>query len=637
MLGSGDGVGRESSPYNKGRRKWTVASRPGPLDFTLRLRAIHGETQRFRGSGRHDRWRDSMARRLLSTETPMTLMGTRRQVVLWGSLLGIGCGESAAEPDLATSGQTSSGLTDAVAEGTTSGSESGESGMDDTTGAVDSTGTGLDACATDIEATDRIVLTTRGPVEGSTTEQGPVAFLGIPYVSPPVGDARWMPPREAVCWSDVLAADAFGPQCPQLESASGPVVGVEDCLYLNVWTPAADQGARPVMVFIHGGGNALGSASEPVYDGANLSSAGDQVVVTFNYRLGALGWLTEPNLPAVNFGLRDQTAALRWVRDNAAAFGGDPERVTVFGESAGAGNTCALLGAPAAAGLFRAAIIQSGGCSQRAATEFAEQVSGPFVTSSGCADAEDPLECLRALPAASVVTLDPTAYPALADLGGLGWGPSIDPQTLPMQTLDAMEAGQHNDVPLIIGSNAEENWKSVPELPSEATYVALVTAVFGPLSSAVLEAYPAGDYESPRDAYVALTSDLKFVCTARRSLRAAASGRSPVYRYQFAHDDYFAPGGDTGAFHGLELVYIFGNFDQVFPGIRYPSTLADERVRDTMQGLWSSFAAGGLRSDPTWPIYDPQTDPYLQLEDPLTAGQGVRTAQCDFWEQLSGG
>lgn len=562
-----------------------------------------------------------------------------RVVVLSGSLLGVGCGDSAVgagDTERTTGEPTSSGATDSA----TSASDADDSGSDGTTTAgEDSSGesTGADACATEVEPTDRIVLTTRGPVEGTATQRGPMAFLGIPYVAAPIGDGRWMPPQEPQCWSDAVAANAFGPRCPQLESADGPVIGNEDCLHLNVWTPAADDSARPVMVFIHGGGNALGSASDPFYDGADLADAGGQVVVTFNYRLGALGWLTDPNLPAVNLGLRDQIAALQWVRDNVAAFGGDPARVTVFGESAGAVNTCTLLGAPEAAGLFARAIIQSGACNHRTAAVYAEDMSVPFVQSSGCGDVEEPLECLRDLPVESVVALEPTGYPSVGGLGGQGWGPSIDPDTLPMQTLDAMEAGVHNDVPLIIGANAEETWNSVPQVLTEAAYLALVTAAFGPTSGAVLLEYPVADYASARDAYVALSSDLKFVCTARRSLRAAALGRSPVYRYHFAHDDYFAPGGETGAFHGLELVYIFGNFDQVFPGIRYPTTPADEQMRDTMQGLWSSFAAGALRSEPAWPEYDARTDSYLQLEAPVSAGEGVRTSQCDFWEEFTGG
>lgn len=503
----------------------------------------------------------------------MSTMGTWRIVVLWGSLLGVGCGDSAmgvGDPEDTTAESTSAGTTDQMTSGTGTG---GSSSDETTTAGADSSGesTGADACATDVEATDRIVLTTRGPVEGTATERGTMAFLGIPYVAVPIGDARWMPPLEPACWSDTVVADAFGPQCPQLESEDGPVIGNEDCLHLNVWTPAADDSARPIMVFIHGGGNAVGSASDPFYDGARLASAGEQVVVTFNYRLGALGWLTEPSLPAVNLGLRDQIAALRWVRDNAAAFGGDPDRVTVFGESAGAVNTCTLLGAPEAAGLFARAIVQSGACNHRSGPVYAEQMSVPFVQSSGCGDTDDPLQCLRALPADSVVALEPTGYPSVGGLGGQGWGPSIDPDTLPMQTLDAMEAGVHNDVPLIIGANAEETWNSVPQVITEAAYVALVTATFGPTSGTVLQEYPVG------------------------------------------------------------------NFDQVFPGIRYPTTPADEQMRDTMQGLWSSFAAGALSSDPAWPEYDVRTDSYLRLEVPVTAGEGVRTSQCDFWEGFTGG
>lgn len=560
---------------------------------------------------------------------------------VYGALVFTACGDDPDEAGSSDSGPGSSSAGDStMGTGGSGGGETTQVGGEDTSGGSESTtgdDVGPDACVIDIEPSDRVVLTTRGAVEGVTTDRGPTAFLGIPYVAPPVGEARWMPPQEPACWSELFAADAFGPTCPQLASADGPVVGEEDCLHLNVWTPAADDAARPVLVFIHGGGNAIGSASDPFYDGANLADVGDQVVVTFNYRLGALGWLTEPGLPAANLGLRDQIAALQWVQDNVAAFGGDPNRVTVFGESAGAVNTCTLLGAPGAAGLFRGAILQSGACNHRDASAYAQQMSTPFVEATGCTRAEDPISCLRELTPESVVSVEPTGYPSVAQVGGQAWGPSVDPDTLPMQTLDAMVAGEHNDVPLIIGANAEETWNSAPELPSEAAYVALVTASFGALSGAVLEQYPAADYPSPRDAYVALTSDVKFVCTARRSLRAASAGRSPIYRYHFTHSDYFAPSGETGAFHGLELVYIFGNFDQIVPGVRYPTTVADERMRDTMQGLWSSFAAGALEGDPRWPAYDPKTDPYLQLEDPVATGEGVRTAQCDFWEQLAEG
>lgn len=578
---------------------------------------------------------------------------TMMQVLLAGTLGGCGSeaagvseGESsdAADAGGATGGTTGETMvsTSGDAQGTgpeTSGigSSSGTSVGDD---GSSSDGTGeVDACATDVERSDTVVLSSGGPLQGRVTEVGPIAFLGIPYAAPPVGPLRWAPPEPPACWTETFDARALGPRCTQLDSEDGPVIGEEDCLQLNVWTPAADAGDRPVMVFIHGGGNAVGSAVDPLYDGASLANAGDQVVITINYRLGVLGWLTHPDLGAINFGLRDQIAALRWVQDNAAAFGGDPARVTVFGESAGAVNTCTLLGAPDAAGLFRAAIVQSGTCSHRDPQTYAEQTSTPFLEASGCADAPDALACLAELDAATLVATEPTGFPASGGLGGQGWGPSIDPDTLPMQSLDAMEAGVHNDVPVIIGANAEENFNNVPEIPDAQTYEALVAASFGPLANAVLAQYPLVDYDSPRDAYVALTSDVRFVCNARRALRAASNGRSPAYRYHFAHDDYFAPGGgDTGAFHGLELVYVFGNFDAIIEGIEYPTTAADEEVRDTMQALWSSFAANAVPSfDPAWPAYDVDGDPYLRIASPVTADAGVRTQQCDFWDQFTGG
>ena len=556
-----------------------------------------------------------------------------------------GCAVDADGADTETSG--------AVEGGSTSGSDSSEGGAstsgmasDTTTGTgpVDSsageestTGTPT-ACPTAVEPSATVVITARGAVEGVVTDAGPVAFLGIPYAAPPVGEGRWAPPEDPPCWTETRQATSLGPQCAQLETPAGPVVGEEDCLQLNVWTPAPDGGGRPVLVFIHGGGNAVGSATSPVYDGARLAAAGDQVVVTINYRLGVLGWLTHPDLPAVNFGLRDQIAALQWVQDNAEVFGGDPARVTVFGESAGAVNTCTLLGAPGAEGLFRGAIMQSGACNHRAAAVYQAQMSMPFVEASGCGQEDDAVACLRALDAAALVATPPTGFPSVSSFGAQGWGPSIDPETLPMQTLDAMEAGTHNDVPVIIGANADETFRDAPELADEQAYVALITATFGPLATAVLEQYPAANYDSPRAAYVAVSTDARFVCTARRSLRAAAMGASPVFRYFFTHDDYFAPGGgETGAFHGLELVYVFSNFDAIIPGIDYPATPADAGVRDSMQALWSSFAADATpQSDPVWPVYDPETDPYLEIADPLAVGEGVRTEACDFWDGLGG-
>lgn len=575
-------------------------------------------------------------------------MERRRQ---WGSTSGLSLGLALIiacagddTPDADGGGSDTTDTTDTATTGL--GDDLGDADpstgptADDTAGDT-ATGTGEPPpdCATDVEPSQTVVLSRDGPLQGAVTETGPVAFLGIPFAAPPVQTARWQPPTAPACWTELRDATEFGPRCPQLLEAGGAVVGDEDCLQLNVWTPAADDSARPVMVYIHGGGNALGSGTDPLFNGARLSAAGDVVVVTINYRLGALGWLTHDGLEAANFGLRDQVQALRWVADNAASFGGDPQRVTIFGESAGAVNVCALLGSPLAAGLFGGAIMQSGGCNQRGAATFASEMSEPFVAATGCQNDPDPVACMRALDASSVMQTEPTGYP---DVGGLsqGWGPSLDADSLPVTSLDAMAAATHNLVPTIVGANADETAQDSPLL-TVAEYEALVTASFGPLAGPMLMAYPASDYGDDGTAtWTALLTDLKFVCVARRSAVAAATGGSPVWRYHFSYDDYTTFGGAPGvAFHGLELVYLFGNFDTLDLGpVRYTPNPTDLMMAQTLQQLWTQFAADGSPGGRAqWPAYQTQTDPHLVLDVPTTPGVGVRTAQCDFQDALLGG
>jgi len=554
---------------------------------------------------------------------------------------GVGCGDSGSGSgsDSGTGTSTGTGLDDGTgARGSDEGSGTGPgTGLDDGTG--QSSETDGDPCAADVEATETLVLTRDGPVQGAATDDGAVAFLQIPYAEPPTGELRFAAPVAPACWTEPHDATSLGPRCVQLQGPGGPVVGEEDCLHVNVWTPAADDGARPVMVFIHGGGNAIGSAVDPLYDGAKLAVAGDVVVVTLNYRLGALGWWTHPDLPAVNFGLRDQVEALRWVADNAAVFGGDPERVTIFGESAGAVNVCALIGSPLAAELFDGAIMQSGGCGQRSATAFATQVSEPFTAASGCADDDDLLACLRALPADAIATTEPTGYPSVAELSPGSWGPSLDPDSLPASSLEAMAAGTHNRVPTIIGANAEETAREAPPLTRQS-YAELVALTFGPLSDDVLAAYPVADYDDATDAWIAVTSDAKFICGARRSLVAAAEGGTDLWRYHLTYDGYTTgPASEPAAFHGLELIYVFGNFDAVeLGGLSYQPNPDDLAMAAGLQQAWTSFATDGSpTTEPAWPMWDVATAPYLGLDVPNTASAGVRTEQCDFWDGLLGG
>ena len=513
---------------------------------------------------------------------------------------------------------------------------SGSSGVDPTTS---------DDCTPDDPLPSAAVLTTHGAVQGVTAD-GVTRFLGIPYAAAPIDALRWQPPQSPACWSEVRAADVAAPSCPQLTSATGPITGDEDCLTLSVWTPDATRdAARAVMVFIHGGGHTTGSGSDPLYDGARLAAAHDVVVVTVEYRLGAFGYLAHASLDdedprgvSGNYGLLDQLFALQWVAANIAAFGGDPGNVTLFGESAGAVSTCALLGVPEVEGLVHRAIVQSGTCEQRSSTMYRDQVGDPWVAASPCAGEADVAACLRALSVEAVLTTEPTGFPSVAALGQV-WSPYVDGITLPASTLDAMASGDDVDVPLIVGANAEETARDVPPL-DEASFEALVDATFGPLAMQVKDAYPLADYASPTAAYVALSSDVKFICGARRAARAAIAG-APAYRYHFSYDGYtVGPNMDASAFHGLELLYVFGNYDTIMLGpIAYTPNADDEAMAAWLGEAWTTFAKTGDPSTATlaWPSYSSGDDPYAALDLPPTSAAGVRTEQCDFWDALLGG
>ncbi|MDC0675585.1 carboxylesterase/lipase family protein [Nannocystis radixulma] len=507
-----------------------------------------------------------------------------------------------------------------------------------------STGVGPSACGVDIAPGPTIVHTSGGAIEGEQLADV-VAFRGVRYAEPPVGDLRFRPPQPRMCVPELTPAIELGPRCPQVEkNAQGQVtamLGDEDCLTLNVWTPATGDAGRPVLVFIHGGGNATGGSDDALYDGVALAAAQDVVVVTLNYRLGALGFLTHDTLAAEspeqvsgNYGILDQVLALQWVQDNIAGFGGDPQRVLLFGESAGAVNTCSLVGSSRAAGLFQRAIVQSGSCSERALAKYEADIAAPWVAASGCADAA----CLRALSVSEILMLQPDGYPDVAALGQ-GWGPHVDGAVIPKPALTAMSEGTHNAMPLVFGANAEETAKAVPPL-TVPQYEALVQATFGPQAAMVLAQYPAADYgDDGQAAYVALTSDLKFICGARRAARAADAGQeAPVFRYQFAYDGYETPPNTTAAaFHGLELVYIFASWGAVLPDpLEYEPNADDLAISQRLQSAWARFAATGdpAGADLTWPAYVGADDNGALLDEPPDLFIGVRTQQCDFWDML---
>jgi para-nitrobenzyl esterase len=494
-------------------------------------------------------------------------------------------------------------------------------------------------------AAEDVVCTAEGAVRG--TAQGDLlSFLGIPYAQPPLGDLRWRPPQPVEPWRDVRAADRFGPICPQFVGKE--IRGDEDCLTVNVWRPRErPKGPLPVMVWLTGGGNHSLSGEGTSnfggvrYEGSRLVPAG-VLLVTYNLRLGPLGFLTHPALDVEsadrvsgNYGSLDQIAMLSWVRRNIAAFGGDPHRVFLFGTSAGGGNICALMSAPGAAGLFQAAAMQSSvpsGCEMQTLSE-AEHGTGQEVARTlGCVGAGT-AACLRAKDYREIIAALPGNFSVLPRR----YGPVVDGHVFPEQPVKRLLARRAARVPIIIGNDAGETteWADSAGAVKDATsYAGAIEAVFGRTARAAIEAlYPASAYPSARDAFARLTTDALFTCTSRRVADAfARSGSAPVYRYLFARALENDPIQKArGAVHTVEHPFFFG-----WRGSYRPSE-ADLAIQRDLIGYWTAMAAtgdpnGGDRPD--WPRMAPDQDAYLVIGPEIAAQTGDGGAHCDFWDRV---
>ena len=492
-------------------------------------------------------------------------------------------------------------------------------------------------------AADTDVMTDQGVVSG--LRQGEtLAWLGIPYAAPPVGERRLRPPVPPAAWTVPLQADQFGSLCLQ---ARGGVQGSEDCLYLNVWSPARPGGQRPVMVWLHGGAFQVGTSSVPYTSGEQLAAKGDIVVVTLNYRLGAVGYLTAPALDAEspqkvsgNYGLLDQQAALQWVRRNIASFGGDPARIMLAGESAGANSVLYQLTSPAAAGLFGEAVSESPVTNGHAAT-LASAEAGPaaaVIKAVGCEGAADVAACLRAAPAARLQMAGPA-------------NPVVDGVVLPREPIDAFEAGAFNKVPTIIGSNHDEFTVFVAPLampPKPALtakgYAAEVAKTFPGNEAAIAGEYPVADYPSAIQALAVVETDGMVSCPVLRA-RTALSGFVPTYSYEFsetdpAHGQLLAPpvpGLSYGAYHTAELPYVFGL--AAMQGA--PVTGKDMVLSDQVIGAWSNFARSGDPNRPgaglgQWPDHRTAAA-VVSLQDVvgvLSDAAFARDHHCGFWGKI---
>ncbi|MFT3711343.1 MAG: carboxylesterase family protein [Archangium sp.] len=511
-------------------------------------------------------------------------------------------------------------------------------------GGAEDAGVVVDAGRCDIPASTEagVITTATGTVRG-VLENSVWAFRGIPFAEPPVGELRFRAP-EPTCWSGVRDAGTFGAMCTQvnfLDDGGSELVGQEDCLTLNVWSPAdAGASAKPVLFFIHGGGNQSGSTSGNrggvvLYEGGALAGHEDAVVVTTQYRLGPLGFMARASLQndagVGNYGLLDQQAALRWVRDNIAAFGGDPTHVMVFGESAGALDTCSQLASPGAAGLFAAAGVESGACiADTTANRFTQ--AEPFVMRAGCLGASDEAACLRSVDAGVLMQgLDPIFSEGFVTPL---WGATIDGVTLVEHPLEALRAGRGNRVPTLVGSNADEASITSPTVVTPAMVSALFDRFQEPLKSQLLALYPPGMTNmEARRSYIAAATDSQFTCNARRLARAV-SPFQPTFRYFFDHHLPGAQGTYLGAFHGVELFYVFRALER--SPLAAQATVGDRFVIDYTGASWSSLArTGDVNGQGRTPWPRSTGNDQLMIISPTPMAQnGIREAECNVWDQL---
>jgi para-nitrobenzyl esterase len=491
------------------------------------------------------------------------------------------------------------------------------------------------------------VDTDKGPVQGKVSGETR-AFLGIPYAAPPVGALRWKPPQPAAPWTAPLEAKVKGPACPQFDNMGKLVPGTsEDCLTLNVWTPATPPAElAPVLLWVHGGSFVTGSGGDALYDGQALSEATGSVVITINYRLGPLGFLGHSALAAEDadhpsagmYGFEDQRAALAWAKTNAKAFGGDPENVTLFGESAGGISTCLHLLSPKSEGLFQRAIIESGPCHTTTGQtkQQGEAQADKFATALGCSDPATVLSCMRGKTSDEVLSALPNNGNVVTGTGA-NWFPLVDGWNISDQPAKLFEAGSFTKVPTLLGTNKNEGtifFALGGGVKDETAYKALLTALFPAHADDVLARYPLASFSSPTAAAAEVFGDSSFVCPTRRAARALAKAGVDSYLYHFTHALATPLGPELGVFHASEIPFIFGN-----PLLGIISLNDEEKVlSQSMVGYWSAMARSGdpnAKGASAWPKYDATGDQNIVLDFTFSAQTGLKKDICDFWDQIA--
>lgn len=493
------------------------------------------------------------------------------------------------------------------------------------------------------------IATDRGVVVGKLGE-GVREFLAIPYAAPPTGANRWRPPAPVPAWTGLRDASRRGPACPQPEEGYHRETS-EDCLTLNVWIPDHAGEALPVLFWIHGGGFYQGSGGDDLYDGARLARRARAIVVTINYRLGALGFFSQralaaelgrPALPSL--GLLDQRAALQWVQRNIAAFGGDPRRVILDGESAGAWSIYSHLAMPGSRGLFAGAIVQSGASADALyfTPDEIDAQGEQLAQKLGCTgDDARVAACLRGKSADELVNALPYRRGLLLQ-PGVWWGPTVDGAELPRLPLEAIRAGDFARVPLILGSARDEGTLHTAflETVTDDDLAWFLTDSFGAEAAAgALARYRAGPYAQDRKlALDHIVNDGIFHCNARRTARAAAAHGVPVYLYEWAHALDAPPQLHAlGATHGIDLFFVFGAVVGAGGERGLGAGPAEQPLVELTQDLWGSFVRSGAPSAGAtpWPRYTAERDQHFVLDDPASTGTGLAAARCDFWDSLA--
>jgi para-nitrobenzyl esterase len=501
-------------------------------------------------------------------------------------------------------------------------------------------------CGSESEPAPAQVSVAQGQLEGPMDAHGIRSFKGIPYAEPPTGEMRWKAPVAAGPWTGVRDATGFGASCvqppwpPDSIYAVHPPAFSEDCLFLNVWTPA-DAQAAPVMVFIHGGSLVRGGSWEPYYDGTHFAGRGT-VFVTINYRIGPLGWLALPELSAEsphgvsgNYGLLDQIEALRWVQGNIAAFGGDPGNVTIMGESAGGLSVAYLLASPLARGLFHKAIGQSLGIYSVPELRqgihgmpSAEQLGTEVREAIGAADLAE----LRAMDGSALTLAALQKVPRVTG--------TIDGWALPRQIVDVFDRGEQAQVPVLVGFNRDEIetlMRILPPLPASGEiYASEIRRIYGDLAPEFLRLYPGSDV---RGSMMAGVRDVIFGWGGERVARSMADAGVPSYFYLFDHVYPAALARGLHAFHAAELPFVFGHVGPDAPlagNWPAPEGPQEEALSDAMMAYWTSFARTGAPAapgHPDWPTYAPDKR-YMRFAETPEVSTNVMPGMFELHEEV---